>query len=106
MIVGDALLQYLAAGLSKMSRQTDLVTRLAGDEFVLLLPQTALADAAGLLARMESEFLKRPLQFKGVSLEARISYGIASSTENEQPAELLKLADSRLYASKHRKKSV
>ncbi|WP_020677253.1 sensor domain-containing diguanylate cyclase [Geopsychrobacter electrodiphilus] len=103
---GDALLQYLAEGLKKMSRQTDLTTRLAGDEFVLLLPQTDRAAAEGLLGRMETEFLKHPLQFKGQSLEARISYGTASSNERAHPTDLLKLADSRLYEAKRRKKTL
>ncbi|MCF6178822.1 MAG: sensor domain-containing diguanylate cyclase [Geopsychrobacter sp.] len=103
---GDALLKYLADGLNKMSRQTDLCTRLAGDEFVLLLPQTDRANAEGLLERMEAQFFKSPLKFKGQSLEVRISYGIASSQEEQHPAALLKLADSRLYEIKRRKKSI
>lgn len=103
---GDAMLQYLADGLRKMSRQSDMATRLAGDEFVLLLPETDLSAAADLLNRMEVEFNTRPLRFKGESLAVRISYGIASSTEHIEPAELLKLADNRLYESKRRKQSV
>lgn len=103
---GDALLQYLADGLRKMSRQSDLATRLAGDEFVLLLPQTDLPSASELLERMENEFQRRPLRFKGEDLTAHISFGIASSREEADAAELLKLADSRLYDIKRRKKTV
>lgn len=103
---GDALLQYLADGLRKMCRQSDLATRLAGDEFILLLPQTGLHSAAGLLARMEDEFRRRPLQFKGVRLEVRISHGIAASSEESDPARLLKLADTRLYEAKRRRQHV
>ncbi len=103
---GDALLQYLADGLRKMSRQSDLATRLAGDEFVLLLPQTGLRSAEELLTRMEKEFSRRPLHFKGVEIDIRISFGVASSAEQHDSAELLKLADSRLYAAKERKQSV
>ncbi|MDQ6968436.1 MAG: diguanylate cyclase [Mariprofundaceae bacterium] len=103
---GDALLKYLADGLNKMSRQTDLCTRLAGDEFVLLLPQTDRENAEGLLARMVAQFFKSPLKFKGQSLKVSISYGIASSQEEQHPAALLKLADSRLYEIKRRKKSI
>jgi len=88
-----------------MSRQSDLVTRLAGDEFVLILPETDPASATELLERMEREFLQRSLNFKGENLTAHISFGIASSSEALDAAELLKLADSRLYESKNRKKS-
>ena len=103
---GDALLQYLADGMRKMSRQSDLVTRLAGDEFVLLLPETDLQQAAELLQRMEYEFSRRPLVFKGATLPLRLSYGIASSKETDQALELLKLADSRLYAAKRDKQAL
>jgi len=103
---GDALLQYLADGLRKMSRQSDLVTRLAGDEFVLVLPETDLTKAADLLARIESEFNRRPLKFQGETLEVHISYGIASSSEHLNQAELLTLADRRLYESKRNKQAV
>ncbi len=100
---GDALLQYVADGLRKMSRQSDLATRLAGDEFVLLLPQTNLSSANELLLRMEKEFARRPLCFKGVKIDVCISFGVASSAEQSDSAELLKLADSRLYEAKERK---
>lgn len=102
---GDALLKYLADGLRKMSRQSDLTTRLAGDEFVLLLPETNIQDAAELMGRMEATFNRSPLRFKGQNLEVCLSYGIASSTEDLNSADLLKLADSRLYESKRQKKS-
>ena len=103
---GDALLQYLADGLRKMCRQSDLPTRLAGDEFVLLLPETGLGHAGELMQRMENEFTRRPLQFKGASIPVRLSYGIASSREALKAHDLLKLADSRLYEAKRNKRSV
>ncbi len=102
---GDALLKYLADGLRKMSRQSDLTTRLAGDEFVLLLPETSIKAATELMGRMEANFKNSPLRFKGQSLAVYLSYGIASSSEELNPVDLLKLADSRLYESKRHKKS-
>jgi diguanylate cyclase (GGDEF)-like protein len=103
---GDALLQYLADGLRKMSRQSDLATRLAGDEFILILPQTSKAKASELLKRIEMEFTSRPLTFRGEVLEIKISYGIASSDEHLDYSELLRLADRRLYESKRGKQAV
>jgi len=103
---GDALLKYLADGLCNMCRQSDLVARLAGDKFVLILPQTDPGKAAKLLARIEAEFMRRPLLFEGEALTARISFGLAASTEQLKPVELLKLADTRLYEAKRLKQSV
>ena len=104
---GDALLRYLAEGMVQMSRQSDMVTRLAGDEFVLLLPETVLAQAQLLLQRMADRFVQQPMAWQGEEIPIRISFGISSVLEdNLQSAEdLLKLADVRLYQIKKQRKN-
>ena len=99
---GDALLRYLAEGLVEMCRQSDLVTRLAGDEFVLLLPETQLAKAQLLLERIAEQFIEQPLRWNQSDVPVRLSFGIASVLEDAvtSAAELLKLADDRLYRKK------
>lgn len=103
---GDALLKYLAEGLTRMSRKSDMVSRLAGDEFVLLLPETLLAHAGLLLQRMADRFGAEPLVWQGAEVSIRISYGIASVLEDQVGSAemLLKLADERLYARKRSRK--
>jgi len=104
---GDALLKYLAEGMVLMSRQSDMVTRLAGDEFVLLLPETALKQANILLQRMADKFFEQPMEWQGEKIGIRISFGIASVMEDNVASaeELLKLADERLYQKKRARKS-
>lgn len=99
---GDALLQYLAAGMSRMSRTSDLVTRLAGDEFVLLLPETPLEKAQLLSERMAQRFLEKPMGWREAQIPIRLSFGIASVQEDAVASaqQLLKLADERLYRKK------
>lgn len=99
---GDALLKYLADGMVSMSRQSDLVTRLAGDEFVLLLPETELAKAQQLLQRMADRFLAEPMVWQGEEISIRISFGVASALEDNVASaeDLMKLADERLYQKK------
>ncbi len=99
---GDALLQYLAQGMTKMSRTSDLVTRLAGDEFVLLLPETPLEKAQLLIERMAQRFLEQPMGWQDAKIPIRLSYGVASVLEDavESSQQLLKLADDRLYQKK------
>lgn len=103
---GDALLRHLADGLERMCRKSDMVTRLAGDEFVLLLPETVLTQAELLLQRMADCFAGEPMQWRGADVSIRISYGVASVLEDQagSPEALLKLADERLYARKRRRK--
>ncbi|WP_163471578.1 GGDEF domain-containing protein, partial [Escherichia coli] len=50
--VGDALLVQLAARLRGAVREQDTVARMGGDEFVLVLPQTDIAGAAHLAAKL------------------------------------------------------
>ena len=99
---GDALLQYLAEGMVQMCRLSDLVTRLAGDEFVLLLPETVLEKAQLLMERIAAKFIDQPMAWQNTAIAARISFGVASVLEDEvgSAEQLLKLADDRLY---HRK---
>lgn len=99
---GDALLKYLAEGMVQMSRQSDMVSRLAGDEFVLLLPETVMTQANILLQRMADAFVEQPMDWRGEPIPMRISFGVASALEdNVDSAEaLLKLADERLYQKK------
>lgn len=104
---GDALLQYLAAGMTRMCRQSDVVTRLAGDEFVLLLPETVRRQAQGLLERMADHFVQQPLDWQGKRVAIRISFGISSVLEDDLGAaeDLLKLADERLYQKKQQRQN-
>jgi diguanylate cyclase (GGDEF)-like protein len=104
---GDALLKYLADGLVQMSRQSDMVTRLAGDEFVLLLPETVLSQAQILLQRMADRFFEQPMEWQGEKIPIHISFGIASVMEDNVAAaeDLLKLADDRLYQKKRARQS-
>ncbi len=99
---GDALLKYLADGMVQMSRQSDLVTRLAGDEFILLLPETVLEQAQLLLQRMADRFVAEPLSWQDEQVPIQISFGLSSVLEDHPSSaeELLKLADERLYRKK------
>lgn len=101
---GDALLKYLAEGLVAMSRRSDLVARLAGDEFVLLFPETRLVQADSLMQRIREYFLVNPLQWQEQQIAISISFGVVSVLEDriDSAEELLKLADQRLYRNKRR----
>jgi diguanylate cyclase (GGDEF)-like protein len=102
---GDKLLTYVAQTLEKKSRETDIVARFAGDEFVLLLPETDAADAENLVARLYTHLRMNPFVERTSSTPISLCYGIASTEEKsiKDPSELLKKADERLYEAKGRK---
>lgn len=100
--VGDLLLHHLATQMKELSRSSDFVSRFAGDEFVLVLPETDLEKATTLLGRMTQKLCQCPLVVEGTELSVSLSYGIASLPDPEVISyeQLLKKADQGLYHHK------
>lgn len=103
--VGDRLLCHVASLLRNYVRHIDIVARFAGDEFVLLLPQTPLQEAQVLLERVQQQIAATPLAVANDSLVADFCYGVAVWQEPgvHDGSQLLRLADSRLYAAKEQR---
>ncbi|MCD6526478.1 MAG: sensor domain-containing diguanylate cyclase [Desulfuromonas sp.] len=104
--VGDLLLQHIADQLRALSRVCDLVARFAGDEFILILPQTDKSQALTLMQRMQKDLQRVPLAHADTLLPIALSYGIASLPDTEvlSPQQLVKKADQELYTHKRRNK--
>ncbi len=103
---GDSLLRHLAEILSGCSRASDVVARFAGDEFVLILPESDTVSAQRMMERVCAAVAARPLQTPFGSVPLEISFGIASLQKDAQetPEELLERADRQLYRAKRVKK--
>ena len=104
---GDQLLKYVAGQLTDSCRKPDIVTRYAGDEFVIILPETSAKDAENLLKRIKMHFLKCPLSLQDKFIPTSISYGVASTEDInlKTPALILKKADINLYNAKNMQKN-
>lgn len=104
--VGDRVLAQLSRRMRGLARTTDLVARTGGDEFVILLPHTGLADARAFAERLLSRFDVVPLRLPGGDVVAvRLSCGIATLPDSgpiESPETLLDAADRALYEAKRR----
>jgi len=98
---GDRVLKGLAEILaSEMRAQIDWVARLGGEEFVVLLPDTAL-DAAGRVAeRLRLAVETTPFAHDGTDIRITASFGVAARGENDTADTLLKRADANLYRAK------
>lgn len=105
---GDELLVYVAKGLTQLSRATDVVARYAGDEFVIILPETTKESAAQLMRRICAYFSEHPLDIKAMRITVSISFGIASAEDEGvlDPESLLKKADNALYEAKQSRPSL
>lgn len=104
--VGDRVLAQLSRRMRGLARATDLVARTGGDEFVILLPHTGLADARAFAERLLSRFDVVPLRLPGGDVvDVRLSCGIATLPDSgpvESPEALLDAADRALYEAKRR----
>ncbi|MGD2269621.1 MAG: sensor domain-containing diguanylate cyclase [Desulfobacterales bacterium] len=99
---GDKLLKYVGNRLLELSRDTDVVARFAGDEFVIILPETTQKSAESLMRRIQTYFTAHPFSEREISIPVAVSFGVASAAETaaEDPGRLLKIADERLYSAK------
>ena len=104
--VGDAVLQGLARCLSaSVHRPHDLVCRIGGEEFAILLPDTDQAGALRIAGKVHAEVSTLAVRSAGIGAGAvTVSTGLASRVlvEGERPAleDLCRLADDALYEAK------
>jgi diguanylate cyclase (GGDEF)-like protein len=99
---GDQVLIHLARGMESMVRNSDVVARFAGDEFIVILPETAAKKAASMMARIKDYFFQTPLRLEDAEIPVSISFGVASIEDKtiETPEALIKAADGELYRMK------
>ncbi|HEX8739441.1 MAG TPA: diguanylate cyclase [Casimicrobiaceae bacterium] len=98
---GDDVLLEFAHRLLQAVRSTDLVARLAGDEFVIVLEGVHGREEARFIARKIIASMRREFRAGDTMVRVTTSIGIALGTGGETTSEgLLKRADSALYAAK------
>lgn len=105
---GDQVLQEMAHRWSEEIRASDILARMGGEEFIVLLPQTTIAQAYLVAEKLRSATLSAPVILslangKSHSLEVTVSIGIASAdtvVSQESLDVLMTQADERLYQAK------
>jgi diguanylate cyclase (GGDEF)-like protein len=97
---GDAVLKAIAATLVRQVRASDVVARIGGDEFVVLLWNVSERDATTKAAALETAVFATPVRWGGSTLVVGASAGVAFSGPLDTPAEVLARADAAMYARK------
>jgi diguanylate cyclase len=98
--VGDKALMHLAAIVRKTVRPSDVVVRYGGEEFLFLLPDADLEQAALALQRLQLDLERQPLIHGECEIEITFSAGVAQRERNESRESVIARADVALYAAK------
>jgi diguanylate cyclase len=99
--VGDKLLQSVAGRLVNCVRRTDTVSRLGGDEFMVLLSQVEREEDAALSARKILRALAAPHTVDNKNLDISVSIGVSTYPSDGPDAEtLMNKADTAMYEAK------
>jgi diguanylate cyclase (GGDEF)-like protein len=103
---GDDLLRYVAGVLEELTRDSDVVSRYAGDEFVIILPGISTKESLLLIQRLQDYFHKNPMEVEKEPIPVSISFGLSSVEDArvKNPQALLRKADEMLYSAKEQKK--
>src|SRR5687767_4120431 len=98
---GNRLLQMLVQCIQAQLRETDILARYGGDEFIVLLPETAAAGAEIVATRIRQRVEAAVLTTRDRPVSTTVSLGIASYPEHAADLEsVMERADQALYASK------
>jgi diguanylate cyclase (GGDEF)-like protein/PAS domain S-box-containing protein len=98
---GDAVLHALGRLLTRTFRQVDVVARVGGEEFAVLLPSSTLAGAAAVAERLRQAIAAQPIAFDGREIACTVSAGVAASDGEPLSLDtLMQRADRALYAAK------
>ena len=100
---GDHVLEYFGHFLSDHLRKSDIIGRLGGEEFGIVLPNTPIEDAQKIAESLRTNLEAHPPTLHGIAIPLTVSIGLTSYTGTTPPRidQLLKQADAALYLAKH-----
>ena len=97
---GDYVLRELSWLMAENFRQTDIIFRYGGEEFVILLTETDGKSAIIPVERLRRAVEDNKFKFKGVELNVTISAGISSNKDVNEVCQMFDNADKALYQAK------
>jgi diguanylate cyclase (GGDEF)-like protein/PAS domain S-box-containing protein len=98
---GDDLIVEAGRRIQAEVRDDDIVARMGGDEFVIVLPEARGVDDSMAVANKIRECLAQPLTVDGYPVPIGISIGIALAQPGEESLDVVRRADAALYRAKN-----
>ena len=100
--VGDRVIEHVASICREGKRTSDIVARIGGEEFVMLLPETPLESAMLVAERLRRRIADSPLLDAAARVALTASIGVAEAgSRTDGVASLMKDADEALYRAKN-----
>ncbi|MED1793511.1 response regulator [Brevibacillus nitrificans] len=100
-LVGDDVLSRFASFIQSSAAKNDILFRYGGEEFILLMPQTAVAEAKLRMQQMLDEFCTLTFESASGPFSLSFSAGVVQITDAEKPFPYwLEVADTSLYKAK------
>ncbi len=100
-LAGDNVLKNLATLLSQTLRETDIIGRWGGDEFLVILPETGKEEAQIVLEKLYKNIVLAP-SLSAFEMKLSFSFGTAVYPDDaENPEDLVSVADKRMYSRKY-----
>lgn len=97
---GDVVLKEVIREVRQVIRNTDLLFRYGGEEFMLLLHKTSLQNAAEVAEKIRQHIAKTAIDHNNQPVSVSVSMGAASLHEGDIPSTLINRADNALYQAK------
>ncbi len=98
---GDGVLKHVTDLCRKNLRQIDLIGRIGGEEFVIIMPGTAMSGGMIMAERLRQMIAATPLKWEGVPIAITASIGVAEYSPADLDVEqLLQRADTAMYQAK------
>jgi len=99
---GDVVLKRVAGLLAGRLRASDVASRYGGEEFLLVLPDTSLADATVVAEEVRQRIQDSPIRYEDKQIGVRASFGVAVLEPWQELAahDLIQMADTGMYCAK------
>lgn len=101
-LVGDHVLIHFVRVTKAVLRESDLLVRYGGEEFLLMLPDTDINGGRFLVDRLRQVNAKAPFSHEGQRIDIRFSTGIAQLRADENGHALLVRTDAAMYEAKQK----
>ena len=96
---GDLVLETIADTMQKTARQTDVIGRWGGEEFLIICPETSLEGAKSMAEKLRKAIVEIDFPF---DRQVSASFGVTQLINGQEPKDLMSLADKALYIAKEK----